>query len=138
MSESIPATSKLSPPPFIIVRIIADDIHAIEALAATSADSHDHATLHTSYENAINLTYTLYSSENLTNWFAALVTETEDIMLECNATIADCNTLTTQVMQLEAQLMQTLTLMTATTNVSPTGHKGQTDPKMFTRGIIAS
>jgi hypothetical protein len=36
-------------------------------------------------------------------------------------------------MQLEAQLMQTLALMTATINLSPAGRKGQTDPKTFTR-----
>jgi hypothetical protein len=138
MSESAPATTELSPLPFIIVRIIANHVHTIEALATTSADSLDHTTLHTSYENAINLACTLYSSKNLTNQFAILVTETEDLMVEYDATIADHNTLTTRVMKLEAQLMQTLALMTATTNSSPASHKGQTDPETFTGGIIAS
>jgi hypothetical protein len=36
-------------------------------------------------------------------------------------------------MQLEAQLMQTLTLTTATTNSSPASYKRQTDPEKFTR-----
>jgi hypothetical protein len=40
--------------------------------------------------------------------------------------------LTAQVMQLKPRLMQTLTIMTATTNLPPMGHKGLTDPKKFT------
>jgi hypothetical protein len=36
-------------------------------------------------------------------------------------------------MQLEAQCMQTLALVTAATNSSPAGCKGQTDPNKFTR-----
>jgi hypothetical protein len=133
MSEPIPTTTESSPLSSIIVRIIADHIHAIEALAATFANSLDYIMLHTSYENAINLARTLHSSENLTNRFAMLAAENEDLALERDAAITDCNALTTQVTQLEAQLMQTLTLATATTNPSPAGCKGQTDPKMFTR-----
>jgi hypothetical protein len=61
-----------------------------------------------------------------------LVTETEDLMLECDATIADRNTLTARLVQLEAQLTQILALTTATTNSSSASRKGQTDPKKFT------
>jgi hypothetical protein len=124
MSEPISATAESSPPPFIIVRMIADYVCAIEALAATSVDSLDHATLCSSYENAINLPCILYSSENLTNQFAALVTENEDLMLECDAANINRNMLTAQVMQLEAQLMQTLTLMATATNSLPATYKG--------------
>jgi hypothetical protein len=114
------------------MRIISDHARAIEALAAASADSLDHATLRFSYKNAINLTHTLHSSENLTNRFAALVTENEDLALERNAAITDRNTLTTWVTQLEAQLTQTLALANVATSSSPASHKGQTDPKKFT------
>jgi hypothetical protein len=44
-------------------------------------------------------------------------------------------------MQLKAQLMQTLTLVTTATNSSPASRKGQTDPKKFTgedRGKLRS
>jgi hypothetical protein len=126
-----------------MVRIVADHVHAVKALAnhvravkaltAASADSLDHATLSSSYEHAINLARVLYSSENLTNRFAVLVTENKDLALERDPATADCNMLTAWVTQLQAQLMQTLTLTTATTNTSPTGHKGQTDPEKFTR-----
>jgi hypothetical protein len=141
MSESTPATAFSSPLYSIIMRIISDHVRAIEALAAASMDSLDHAMLRSCYENAINLVHTLHSSENLTNQFAMLATENEDLMLECDATIADRNALTAQVMQLEAQLMQTLTLATATTNTLPAGRKGQTDPEKFTgddRGKLRS
>jgi hypothetical protein len=114
------------------VRIISDYACAIEALAAASTDSLDHTTLCSSYENTINLAHALYCSENLTDRFATLVTKNEDLMLEHDATIADCNALTAWVMQLEAQLTQTLALMTATTNSLPASRKGQTDPKKFT------
>jgi hypothetical protein len=103
------------------MRIITDHIRAVEDLAATSTNSLNHATLRTSYEHAINLAHTLHSSENVTDRFAVLVTENEDLMLERDTTIANCNALTMWVMQLEAQLMQTLALMTATTNSSPPG-----------------
>jgi hypothetical protein len=115
------------------MRIITDHVCAIEALAATSVNSLDHAMLCTSYENAINLAHTLHSTENLTDRFAALVTENEDLVLERDTAIADHNTLTAWVMQLMAQLIQTLALMTDATNASPTSYKGQTDPEMFTR-----
>jgi BioD-like phosphotransacetylase family protein len=102
MSESVPATAVPSP---VIVRIVSDHARAIEALAAASADSLDHATLRSSYENAINLARALHSSENLTDRFAALVTENEDLALERDAAVADRNALTARVTQLEAQLM---------------------------------
>jgi hypothetical protein len=69
------------------MRIVANHICAIEALAAASADCLDHAMLRSSYENAINLTGTPHSSENLTDGFTALVTENEDLILECDASI---------------------------------------------------
>jgi hypothetical protein len=97
--------------------------------------------LHSSYENMINLTHTLHSSENLTDQFATLVTENKDLALEHDTAITDCNVLTAWVMQLEAQLMQSLALVTTTTNALPTGHKGQTNPKKFTgedRGKLRS
>jgi hypothetical protein len=117
MSE--PAPTEPSPPASVVVRIIADHAHAVEALAAASTDSLDHATLLTSYENAISLARALHSSENLTDRFAALATENEDLMLERDATVADHNTLTARVTQLEAQLTQTLALANVATTLSP-------------------
>jgi hypothetical protein len=141
MSESAPTTAVLSPLSSVIVKIISDHIRAIEALTTASADCLNHATLRSSYENAINLAYALHSSNNLTNRFAVLATENEDLVLEHDATVTDRNALTAQVMQLEAQLMQTLTLATASTNSLPAGRKGQTDPEKFTgddRGKLRS
>jgi hypothetical protein len=57
MSEPAPATAESSPLPFVIVRIIVNYVLAIEALAAASTDSLDHARLRSSYENAINLAH---------------------------------------------------------------------------------
>jgi hypothetical protein len=130
MSE--PASTESSPPSSIVVRIVADHVRAIEALAATSAKSLDYATLLSSYENAISLTCVLHSSENLTDRFATLPTKNEDLVLEQDTAIADHNTLTAQVTQLEAQLMQTLALANVPTNLLPTSCTGQTDPKKFT------
>jgi hypothetical protein len=132
MSESVPATAELLPLPFVMVKIVTVYACAIEALAAASMEYLYHTTLHTSYENAINLACTLHSSKNLTDRFATLVTETEELMLAHDATITDDNALTTQVVQLKAQLMQTITLMTTATNSSSTGCKGQTNPEKFT------
>jgi hypothetical protein len=92
MSEPVP--TEPSPPASIVVRIIADHARAVEALTAASTDSLNHATLLSSYENAISLTRALHSSENLTDRFAALATENEDLALERDAAIADRNTLT--------------------------------------------
>jgi hypothetical protein len=130
MSE--PTPTEPSPLASVIVRIIADHAHAIKALAAASADSLDHVTLLSSYENAISLARILHSSENLTDRFAALATENEDLALERDAAIADCNTLTARVTQLGAQLAQTLALANVATNLSPAGCKGPTDPEKFT------
>jgi hypothetical protein len=113
------------------MRIITDHIRAIKALAGTSMDSLNHAMLRSSYENAINLACVLHSSKNLTDQFDVVVTKNEDLMLECDAPIAKHHVLTGQVMQLEAQLMQTLAPGTAATIVSPAGRKGQTDPEKF-------
>jgi hypothetical protein len=129
MSESAPEAAV---PPPVIVRIVSDHARAVEALAAASADSLDHAMLRSSYENAINLTRALHSSENLTDRFATLVNENEDLALERDAAVADRNTLTARVTQLEAQLAQTLTLANISTSSSPAGRKGQTDPEKFT------
>jgi hypothetical protein len=112
MSE--PTSAESFSPSSVIVRIIADHARAIEALAAASVDSLDHAMLLSSYENAISLTCMLYSSKNLTDQFSALTTENEDLMLERDAAIADRNTLTAQVTQLEAQLVQTLAMTLGT------------------------
>jgi hypothetical protein len=114
------------------MRIVANHVRAIQALAAASADSLDHATLRSSYENAISLTRALHSSENLTDRFTTLATENEDLMLEWHTAIADRNTLTARVTQVEAQLAQTLTLANVATNSSTAGRKGQTDPEKFT------
>jgi hypothetical protein len=131
MSE--PASTQSSPPASVVRRIIADHARAIEALAAASANSLDHTTLLSSYENAISLAHALHSSENLTDQFTALATKNEDLALERDATIADRNTLTARVTQLEAQLAQILALANVATSSSPAGRKGQTDPEKFTR-----
>jgi hypothetical protein len=141
MSESVSASTESTPQSSVVVRIVADHIRAVEALAAASADSLDHATLHSSYENAISLTRTLYSSENLTDRFTALANENEDLTLERDAAITDGNILTARVTQLEAQLTQTLTVANVATNSSTTSRKGQTDPEKFTgedRGKLRS
>jgi hypothetical protein len=132
MSESASASTESTPQSSIIVRIIADHIRAVEALATASTDSLDHAMLHSSYENAISLAHALHSSENLTDRFTSLANENEDLALERDTTIADPNTLTTRVTQLEAQLTQTLALANVATNSSTTGRKGQMDPEKFT------
>jgi hypothetical protein len=130
MSE--PAPTEPSPPASVVVRIIADHARAVEALAAASMDSLDHATLLSSYENAISLARALHSSENVTDRFAALATENEDLALERDAAVADRTTLTTRVTQLEAQLAQTIALANVVTTSSPASRKGQTDPEKFT------
>jgi hypothetical protein len=139
MSE--PASTESSPPSSIVVRIITDHVRAVKALAAASANSLDHATLLSSYKNAISLARALHSSENLTDQFATLATENEDLALEQDAAIADRITLTARVTQLEAQLAQTLALANVATNSSPAGCKGQTDHEKFTgedRGKLRS
>jgi hypothetical protein len=86
----------------LIVRILADHARAIEALATTSADSLDPATLRASYEGAVNLARVLNTSENLTDRFTALTAEIEDLSLDRDAAVADHNTLSTGVTQLES------------------------------------
>jgi hypothetical protein len=80
MSE--PASTGLSPPSSVIMRIVTNYVHAIEALAAASADSLDHAMLRSSYKNAISLAHTLHSSKNLSDQFTALATKNEDLVLK--------------------------------------------------------
>jgi hypothetical protein len=127
-----PASTESSPPSSIVVRIVTDHVRAVEALAAASANSLDHAMLLSSYKNAMSLARTLHSSENLTDQFAALATTNEDVALERDAAIANRNTLTARVTQLKAQLAQTLTLANVATNSSPASRNGQTDPEKFT------
>jgi hypothetical protein len=91
-----------------MVKIIAVHACAVEALATASVEYLDHAMLHTSYKSAINLACALHSSVNLTDQFAILVIETKDLMLKCDATITDHNALPARVVQLKAQLMQTI------------------------------
>jgi hypothetical protein len=130
MSE--PISTELSPLSSIIIRIITNHIYAIEAFAATSTNSLNDAILLSYYENASSLTRTPYSSKNLNDQCATLATKNEDLILKRDATIANCNTLTTQVTQLKAQLVQTLALTNISTNLLPTSCKGQTNPKKFT------
>jgi hypothetical protein len=127
MSEPAPVPD--SP---LIVRILADHAHAIEALAATSADSLDPATLRASYEGAVNLTRVLNTIENLTDRFTALAAEIEDLSLDRDAAIVDRNTLSTRVTQPESQLSQTLALANLASPSVPTARKMQPDPKPFT------
>jgi hypothetical protein len=116
----------------LIVRILADHTRAIEALAATSADSFDPATLRASYEGAINLARALNTSENLTDRFTAIAAKIEDHSLDRDAAIADHNTLSTWVTQLESQLSQTLALANLASFSVPAPCKAQPDPKPFT------
>jgi hypothetical protein len=89
--------SKLAPIPNspLIVRILTDYACTIEALATTSTNSFDPTTLHASYEGAVNLTHALNTSKNLTDQFTALAAEIKDLSLNRDATIADCNILST-------------------------------------------
>jgi hypothetical protein len=64
------------------MRIIADHVHAIEALTAASMDSLDHTMPRSSYKNAINLACTLHSSKNLTDRFATLAAKNKDLALK--------------------------------------------------------
>jgi hypothetical protein len=89
MSESGSASTESTPQSSVIVRIVADHVRAIEALAAASVDSLDHTMLYSSYENAISLAHALHSSENLTNRFTTLATKNEDLALEQDTAIAD-------------------------------------------------
>jgi hypothetical protein len=82
MSEPTAATTESSPLSSIIMKIVADHVHAVEALAAASANSLDHTMLRSSYKNTINFARTLHSSENLTNRFPPLPAKNEDLTLE--------------------------------------------------------
>jgi hypothetical protein len=94
MSETILATIEPSHLPFIIMTIITSHTHTFNTLTTTSTESLDYSIYSMSYENAINLAYALYSSKNLTDQFTALLTKTEDLILEYDATLANRNTLT--------------------------------------------
>jgi hypothetical protein len=80
----------------------------------------------------VNLAHALNTSENLTNRFAALTTKNDNLSLETDAAVADWNTLTAHVSQLEAQLTQMLALANAAAS-SPVSRRSQPDPKPFTR-----
>jgi hypothetical protein len=101
MSETAPATAQQSLPVFIIVKIITGYGRALEDLTATSADSLHHAMHCTSCKNVINVAHMLHSSENLSNQFATVSTDTENVTLECNTAIAEPNELTTHVLRLD-------------------------------------
>jgi hypothetical protein len=103
MSE--PTSTESSPLASDIITIIADYACAIEALTTTSANSIDYTMLLSSYKNVISLTCILHSSKNLTDQFVTLATKNVDLVLKRDTTIADRNSLTTQVTQLEAQLI---------------------------------
>jgi hypothetical protein len=98
MAISEPTTTILSYLPYVIMRIIANHSGTIEALAATSMDSLNYAILYSRYKNAINLTYALYCSKNLAEWFTILETKNEVLILECDTTITNHNMLTTHIM----------------------------------------
>jgi hypothetical protein len=131
MSENVTLPTDDEPETFAIVKIMATRARGLEALAAASADNLDPDTLHTRYNNAIQLARALNASENLTERFATLTNERD-------AATADLNTATTQLTQLRTQLTQTLALATAAaTNTNngggqTGGRKGQTDPEKFT------
>jgi hypothetical protein len=78
----------------------------------------------------VNLAGTLNTSKNLSNRFAALTAENDDLSLERDPTIADRNALTARVSQLEVQLTQTLALANATAS-SPISRRSQPNPKPF-------
>jgi hypothetical protein len=127
ISEPAPVPNSL-----LIMRILADHAHAIKALAATSTNSLNPATLCVSYEGAVNLAHALNTSENLTDRFTALATKIEDLSLDRDATVANCNMLSTCVTQLESKLSQTLALANLASSSIPTPCKTQPDPKPFT------
>jgi hypothetical protein len=94
-------------------------------------DSLDPVILRTNDEGAVNIARALNTSENLTNQFAALTTENEDLSLERDAAVADRNALTTHVSQLETQLTQTLALANTAASL-PVSCRSQPDPRPFT------
>jgi hypothetical protein len=116
----------------LIVRILADHARTIEALATSSTDSFDPATLRASYDGGVNLAHALNTSENLTDRFTAITAEIEDLSLDRDATVADRNMLSTRVTQLESQLSQTLALANLASSSIPAPCKAQPDPKPFT------
>jgi hypothetical protein len=85
----------------------------------------------TNYEGAVNLSRTLNASENLTNRFAALTAENEELSLERDTAIANQNALSTRICQPALHLTQILALANATASL-PVSHRSQPDPKPFT------
>jgi hypothetical protein len=135
MSENVILPTNDEPETFAIVKIMATRARGLEALATSSADNLDPATLRTRYNNAIQLARALNASENLTDRFATLLSDTETLTNEWDAATADLNTATTQLTQLRTQLTQMLALATAAANNGggqTGGRKGQTDPETFT------
>jgi hypothetical protein len=138
MSKNIILPTDDEPETFTIVRIMATHARGLEALAAASADNLDPVMLCTQYNNAIQLARALNASENLTEWFTTLLSDTKTLTNEWDAATTDLNTATAQLTQLRTQLTQTLALTTAAaTNANNGGgqmggRKGQTDPEKFT------
>jgi hypothetical protein len=139
MSENVIIPTDDEPETFAIVKIMVTHAHGLKALAAASVDNLDPAMLCTHYNNAIQLAHTLNASENLTEQFTTLLSDTKTLTNEQDAATTDLNTATAQLTQLRTQLTQTLALATvAATNANngrgQTGsRKGQTDPEKFTR-----
>jgi hypothetical protein len=79
MSENVIIPTNDEPKTFPIVKIMATRARGLEALAAASADNLDPATLCTRYNKAIQLARTLNASENLTERFATLLSDTETL-----------------------------------------------------------
>jgi hypothetical protein len=90
------------------------------------------------YTSTINLARAVDSSKNLTDNHDTMLSQTEDLTIERDTTIANSNALSTQLMQLKTEADQTLALATATcanTGNTDTGPfsscKGQSDPETF-------
>jgi hypothetical protein len=94
MSENVILPTDDEPKTFAIVRIMATCARGLEALAAASTDNLDPAMLRTRYNNAIQLARALNVSENLTEQFTTLLSDTETLTNERDAATADLNTAT--------------------------------------------
>jgi hypothetical protein len=93
MPETTYQPTKPFPESFAIIKMLTSHAYTLTVLPTTSTDSLGPSMLHTGYINAINLTYALNTSKDLADWFTTLVTEAEDLMLECSTTVANGNVL---------------------------------------------
>jgi hypothetical protein len=82
MSENVIIPTNNEPETFAIVKIMATRARGLEALATASADNLDPATLCTRYNNTIQLARALNASENLTEQFATLLSDTKTLTNE--------------------------------------------------------